>query len=148
MPVGFKNATDGACAPAINAIMASRTPQSFPGIDQHGRTSVIRTSGNPWGHIVLRGGKHPNYHRHEIENVRNQLLKKGLPDTIMVDCSHGNSMKDYKRQAEVWKDVIMQKLSRDKSIIGLMLESHLYEGSQPFSPDASTLKYGVSITDA
>ncbi len=148
MPVGFKNATDGACDPAINAIMAARTPQSFPGIDQHGRTSIVRTLGNPWGHIVLRGGNHPNYHRYEIENVRNQLLKKGLPDTIMVDCSHGNSMKDYKRQPEVWKDVIMQKANGDKSIIGLMVESHLYEGSQPFSPDLSGLKYGVSITDA
>jgi 3-deoxy-7-phosphoheptulonate synthase len=149
MPVGFKNSTDGSLSAAINAIRAAGAPQSFPGIDQNGRTSVVRTCGNPRGHIVLRGGgKRTNYDAGSIEEARNQLKEKGLSEIIMVDCSHDNSGKDHRRQGTVWNNVVSQRLAGDESLMGLMLESQLHEGKQPFSSDASGLKYGVSVTDA
>jgi 3-deoxy-7-phosphoheptulonate synthase len=147
MPVGFKNSTDGNLASAINALMAARAPQSFLGIDQDGKTCVVKTSGNPWVHIVLRGGKRPNYDPISLEEARLKLIEKNLPETIMVDCSHANSMKKYQGQAVVWKNVIGQYLNGNEALIGLMLESNLHEGNQAFDGDASSLKYGVSITD-
>jgi 3-deoxy-7-phosphoheptulonate synthase len=147
MPVGFKNSTDGNLSSAINALMAARAPQSFLGIDQDGKTCVVQTSGNPWVHIVLRGGKRPNYDPISLEEARLKLIEEDLPETLMVDCSHANSMKKYQGQAVVWKSVIGQYLDDNEALIGLMLESNLQEGNQKFSDDASSLKYGVSITD-
>ena len=147
MPVGFKNSTDGNLSAAINALMAARAPQSFLGIDQDGKTCVVKTNGNRWVHIVLRGGKRPNYDPISLEEARLKLIEKDLPETLMVDCSHANSMKKYQGQAVVWKSVIGQYLAENESLIGLMLESNLHEGNQKFSGDTSSLKYGVSITD-
>jgi 3-deoxy-7-phosphoheptulonate synthase len=147
MPVGFKNGTDGKLASAINAIVAAKTGQSFLGIDQNGHTCVVKTGGNPWAHIVLRGGQQPNYDPINIEQARLKLIEKSLLENIMVDCSHGNSMKKYQGQAIVWRNVIDQYIAGNDSLSGLMLESNLFEGNQKFSGDLSSLKYGVSITD-
>ena len=147
MPVGFKNGTDGKLAAAINAIVAAKTGQSFLGIDQDGHTCVVKTGGNPWAHIVLRGGQQPNYDPISIEQARLKLIEKNLLENIMVDCSHGNSMKKFQGQAIVWRNVIDQYIAGNDSLIGLMLESNLFEGNQKFSGDLSALKYGVSITD-
>jgi 3-deoxy-7-phosphoheptulonate synthase len=147
MPVGFKNGTDGKLAAAINAIVAAKTGQSFLGIDQDGHTCVVKTGGNPWAHIVLRGGQQPNYDPLSIEQARLKLIEKNLLENIMVDCSHGNSMKKHQGQAIVWRNVIDQYIAGNDSLTGLMLESNLFEGNQKFSGDLSSLKYGVSITD-
>ena len=147
MPVGFKNGTDGKLTAAINAIIAAKTPQSFLGIDQDGHTCVVKTGGNPWAHIVLRGGQQPNYDPISIEQARLKLIEKNLLENIMVDCSHGNSMKKFQGQPIVWRNVIDQYIAGNDSLIGLMLESNLFEGNQKFSGDLSALKYGVSITD-
>ncbi len=147
MPVGFKNSTDGKLSAAINALMAARSPQSFLGIDQEGKTCVVKTNGNPWVHIVLRGGKRPNYDPISLEEARLKLIEKDLPENLMVDCSHANSLKKYQGQAVVWKSVIGQYLAANEALMGLMLESNLHEGNQKFSGDVSALKYGVSITD-
>jgi 3-deoxy-7-phosphoheptulonate synthase len=147
MPVGFKNSTDGNLSSAINALTAARAPQSFLGINQDGKACVVKTTGNPWLHIVLRGGKRPNYDPISLEEARLRLIEKNLPEAIMVDCSHANSMKKYQGQAVVWKNVIGQYLDGNEALIGMMLESNLHAGSQIFSGDASSLKYGVSITD-
>jgi 3-deoxy-7-phosphoheptulonate synthase len=148
MPVGLKNGTDGDLMVAINGIVAAGSPQQFIGIDFKGRTSIVRTSGNPWTHIVLRGGTRPNYDSVSIKQALNFLDKNGLNQIVMVDCSHDNSGRDYTMQPLVWQDVINQRLDGNNSIIGLMLESNLFEGNQPNTGDQSTLKYGVSITDA
>ena len=147
MAVGFKNGTDGNMSSAINAIVAAKTGQSFLGIDQNGRTCVVQTNGNPLAHIVLRGGQKPNYDPISIEQARLKLIEKGLTEAIMVDCSHGNSMKKYQGQAIVMRNVIDQYIAGNDALIGLMMESNLFEGSQKFSGDLATLKYGVSITD-
>ena len=147
MPVGFKNGTDGGLSSAINAMVAARAPQTFLGIDQDGRTCIVKTNGNPWGHIVLRGGQRPNYDPVSIEDTRLRLTEKNLPVAIMVDCSHANSGKKFQRQELVCKNIIDQRIIGDTSLIGLMLESNLYEGSQSSNGDVSSLTYGVSITD-
>jgi len=147
MPVGFKNGTDGNMATAINAMIAARAPQSFLGIDHDGRTCIVQTVGNPFGHIVLRGGKRPNYDPISIEEAKLDLVTKNMPDGIMVDCSHANSRKKYQGQAIVWKHILEQRLSGTDSLIGMMLESNLNEGNQKFSTDPATLRYGVSVTD-
>ena len=147
MAVGFKNGTDGNMSSAINAIVAAKTGQSFLGIDQNGRTCVVQTNGNPLAHIVLRGGPRPNYDPISIEQARLNLIEKNLPETIMVDCSHGNSRKKFQGQAIVMRNVIDQYIAGNDALIGFMLESNLFEGNQKFSGDLKTLKYGVSITD-
>ena len=147
MPVGFKNGTDGKLSTAINALVAAHAAQTFLGIDQDGRTCVVRTGGNPYGHIVLRGGSRPNYDPISIEEARLMLITKGLPEAIIVDCSHANSHKKYQGQAIVWRNVIDQIVNGSESVIGLMLESNLHEGNQKYTGDKSALKYGVSITD-
>ena len=148
MPVGFKNGTDGNLNTAINALVASRMAHSFLGIDHEGQTCIVKTGGNPWGHVVLRGGKRPNYDPISIEEARLLLIQKNLPEAVMVDCSHANSHKMYQGQGIVWKNVVDQFLSGSDAIIGLMLESNLNEGNQKYQGDISALKYGVSITDA
>jgi 3-deoxy-7-phosphoheptulonate synthase len=147
MPVGFKNGTDGNLSAAINAVLAANTAQSFLGINQKGQTCIVQTAGNPWTHIVLRGGRRPNYDPISIEEARLKLIEKKLPEAIMVDCSHGNSMKKFQGQAMAWRNVIDQYIAGNDAIIGLMLESNLYEGNQKFSGDLAALQYGVSITD-
>jgi 3-deoxy-7-phosphoheptulonate synthase len=148
MPIGFKNSTDGGLSTALNAMLAAGAPQDFLGIDQDGRTSVVKTTGNPWTHLVLRGGSRPNYDSVSISEAKSMLKAKGLSESIMVDCSHANSKKEFAAQAVVWKDVINQRLDGNHDIIGLMLESNLNEGSQKINGDLECLEYGVSVTDA
>jgi 3-deoxy-7-phosphoheptulonate synthase len=149
MPVGFKNATDGSLQIAIDAMGAARTPHSFLGIDVEGATSVVRTTGNPDGHVVLRGGRaRTNYDAESIRDAETTLKKCGLPPVMMVDCSHANSSKQFARQEDVWRSVIEQRIGGTPSLIGVMIESFLNEGNQPFPKPANELQYGVSITDA
>lgn len=147
MPVGFKNNTDGNLSTAINAIMASCAPQTFLGLDQDGHTCIVETQGNHWGHVVLRGGPRPNYDPISVEEVRIKLIEKNLTEAMIVDCSHDNCYKKHQGQAKVLKSVIDQIIDGNKDLIGVMLESNLYEGKQKFNGDFSKLKYGVSITD-
>jgi len=149
MPVGFKNSTDGSLQAAIDAMQSARTPHSFLGIDNDGGTCVVSTTGNPWGVLMLRGGRSgSNYSPEVMHEARTKLEKAGLPPRIVVDCSHANSGKDHTRQAAVWRDVLEQRRTGDTSIVGLMLESNINPGSQAAHADRSTLAYGVSITDA
>mgnify|MGYP001806015185 FL=1 len=148
-PIGFKNGTDGNLQIAIDAMISSRAPHSFLGINREGRASIIQTTGNPDVHIVLRGGtRKPNYLPEDIIHTEEILKKNGLFPTIMVDCSHGNSNKDYRKQPEVLDQIITQVVDGNQSISGLMIESNLEEGNQKVPADHSQLKYGVSITDA
>jgi len=147
MPVGFKNSTDGNLGTAVNAMQAARAAQTFLGIDQEGRTCIVKTQGNAYGHVVLRGGDKPNYDPISIEETRLNLIKKGLPEAVIVDCSHANCHKKHQGQGNVFKNVLEQILHGNEAVLGLMLESNLYEGSQKFTGDFSALKYGVSITD-
>ncbi len=149
MPVGFKNGTDGSLETAVNAMKAARSPHSFLGIDPDGRTCIIQTTGNQWGHVVLRGGKHaPNYDERSIAEAVQQLRAAELPGTLIVDCSHANSGKKHTRQQTVWQHIIEQRVAGSPAVIGVMLESNLEEGSQPLVADLKQLRYGVSITDA
>ncbi|MFM8415230.1 MAG: 3-deoxy-7-phosphoheptulonate synthase [Planctomycetota bacterium] len=149
MPVGFKNSTDGSLQAAIDAMQAAKTPHSFLGIDNDGGTCVVSTTGNPWGVLMLRGGRSgSNYSPEVMHEARTKLEKAGLPPRIIVDCSHANSGKDHTRQAAVWRDVLEQRRAGDTSIVGMMLESNIHAGSQPASADRASLQYGVSITDA
>ncbi len=149
MPVGFKNSTDGTLQVALDAMLSARHPHSFLGIDSGGLTSVIRTTGNPYGHLVLRGGKAgTNYDSESIAAADAALKKASLRSGIMVDCSHANSSKMFARQEEVWNSVVAQRVAGTRSLVAMMVESHLNEGNQPLLADRSQLKYGVSITDA
>jgi 3-deoxy-7-phosphoheptulonate synthase len=149
MPVGFKNGTDGSLQIALDAMISARAPHSFLGIDQDGVTSIIRTTGNPIGHIVLRGGRaRPNYDAGSLQQAEQQLVTAGLPPVLMIDCSHANSGKQHGRQEEVWGNVVDQRIEGNRAIIGMMMESYLLEGNQPFPGTPAQLRYGVSITDA
>jgi 3-deoxy-7-phosphoheptulonate synthase len=147
MPIGYKNGTDGNLQSAINAMVAARAPQTFLGVDPQGYTSIVTTHGNPCGHIVLRGGRRPNYDPISLSEARLGLIEHGLPEAVMVDCSHGNSWKKHQGQATVWKSVVEQRIAGNEAVVGLMLESHLHEGAQKFKGDARRLAHGVSITD-
>jgi 3-deoxy-7-phosphoheptulonate synthase len=149
MPVGFKNGSDGGLQIAIDAMKSAMTPHSFLGIDLDGYTSIVRTSGTPDGHVVLRGGRlSSNYDADSIRVATEALAKAGLPTGLMVDCSHANSNKQHGRQEEVWHSLIAQRLAGSPSLIGAMIESHLFEGAQAMATQVDLLKYGVSITDA
>ena len=150
MPVGFKNGTDGSLQIALDAMISARAQHNFLGIDQDGVTSIIRTTGNPVGHVVLRGGRsRPNYDAKSLQEAESQLRKAGLPPVLMVDCSHANSGKEHARQEEVWHTVIEQRTAgKTHSLIGMMVESYLQEGNQPFPKNLAELRYGVSVTDA
>jgi 3-deoxy-7-phosphoheptulonate synthase len=149
MPVGFKNGTDGGLEVALDAMQAARSPHSFLGIDEDGITSVVRTSGNPLGHLVLRGGRaRSNYDPDSIAGAVAQLEKRTMPPVVLVDASHANSGKVPARQEDVWRSVVEQRRGGTSGLIGLMLESNLEEGNQPFPQPRSALRYGVSITDA
>lgn len=147
MPVGFKNSTDGSLDTAINAMTAAGSPQHFLGIDPHGYSSMVSTKGNPFGHIVLRGGPHPNYDPISVTKTQEKLKAKNLLDAIIIDCSHDNSGQKYKGQSFVFKSALDQRIDGNTSLIGLMIESNLFEGNQKCNGDYKTLKYGVSITD-
>lgn len=145
MPVGFKNGTDGGVAVATDAMRAAAHGHRHFGTDRHGHPAIIETRGNRDTHIVLRGGnKGPNYDQQNVARVRADLAKNRIAERIMVDCSHANSGKDPLRQPQVFNHVLNQRLQGDQSLIGMMLESHLFEGCQPIS---DSMRYGVSVTD-
>ena len=149
MPIGFKNGTDGGTAVAINAMVSAARPHHFLGINSQGKASIVSTTGNPDSHLVLRGGSHgPNYQPEAIAAAVAELSQAHCLNRLMVDCSHGNSRKDYRRQAEVLAAVARQVRKGSRSILGVMLESHLVEGNQKIPADLSQLTYGQSITDA
>lgn len=148
-PVGFKNGTDGGLDVAINAIQSAAHPHSFLGISASGRTAIVRTRGNRFGHLVLRGGGgRPNYDSVSVKLAERALHKAGLQPNIVVDCSHANSLKDPSLQPLVFMDCVHQIREGSQSIVGMMLESHLHPGNQPIPADLAQLKYGVSVTDA
>ena len=148
MPVGYKNGTDGSLQVAIDAMLSARTPHSFLGIDPDGSTCIVNTKGNPWGHMVLRGGRSgPNYSAEMLQSAAERLTAAGLSPRLLVDCSHANSDKDFRKQAVAWNDVVEQRAAGNDSILGMMLESNLQPGNQNLTADLSQLKHGVSITD-
>jgi len=148
MPIGYKNGTEGNLQIAIDAMKSARHPHNFIGINDEGHTVIIHTRGNPWGHVILRGGRTgPNYDAKNIATAMNDLQRAGMPPFVMVDCSHANSGKNFANQEIVLKDVIAQRLAGNSSIIGLLIESNLFQGNQPFQADRTKLQYGVSITD-
>lgn len=147
--VGFKNGTDGGLTVAVNAMQSVNSPHRFLGINGEGQVSVVTTRGNPYAHVVLRGGSNgPNYDSVHVAQCEQALEKGKVNGNIMVDCSHANSNKDPGVQPLVLKDVTHQVLEGNKSIIGVMLESNINEGNQSIPQDLSELKYGVSVTDA
>ncbi len=148
VPVGFKNGTDGSLATAINAMQAASSSHRFMGIDSDGQVALLTTQGNHNGHVILRGGKQTNYDSVSVNECEQELAKHGLDAALMVDCSHANSRKDYRRQPLVAEDVIHQIREGNRSIIGLMIESHINEGNQASDIPLSEMQYGVSITDA
>ena len=148
MPVGLKNGTDGSLTVAINALKSMSRSHSFLGISQHGQVTVVQTRGNQFGHIILRGGDgQPNYDSVHVALCENELRKSGLPENIIIDCNHDNSNKQPQLQPLVAENVASQLEAGNRSIIGIMLESNLYEGNQSIPEDLSQLKYGVSVTD-
>jgi 3-deoxy-7-phosphoheptulonate synthase len=147
-PVGFKNGTDGALSTSINALQSVRHPHHFLGITQQGQSAVFRTRGNAHAHLVLRGGGgRANYDAVSIAVAERELAAAGLPGTVVVDCSHGNSNKDPNHQPVVAENCVAQIVDGNRSIVGLMLESHLKAGNQSIPKDLSKLEYGQSITD-
>jgi len=149
MPVGYKNSTTGSLEVAINAMRSAREPHAFLGIDGDGRTCVVRTTGNAWGHVILRGGKDkPNYDPDNVAEAVDVLRNARLPTGLMVDCSHANSGKKHERQEVVWHSVVEQKARGNHALVGVMLESNIEEGNQKLGDDPAKLRYGVSITDA
>ena len=148
-PVGFKNGTNGDVSIAINAIVSASRPHSFLGINGQGHTSIVRTSGNRHGHLVLRGGDgRPNYDTVSVQMAEQALIKAGLPANIVVDCSHANSFKKPELQPLVMADVVNQVRLGNRSLVGAMIESNLIAGNQPIPTDLTQLKYGCSVTDA
>ncbi|MBY3790580.1 3-deoxy-7-phosphoheptulonate synthase [Photobacterium carnosum] len=148
MPVGFKNGTDGNLATAINAMQAAASGHKFMGINPNGQVALLATQGNPDGHVILRGGKQTNYDSVSVAECETEMAAAGLTPSLMIDCSHANSLKDYQRQPLVATDVIHQIREGNRSIIGLMIESHLNEGNQSADLPLQDMAYGVSITDA
>ncbi|OGL45060.1 MAG: 3-deoxy-7-phosphoheptulonate synthase [Candidatus Schekmanbacteria bacterium RBG_16_38_11] len=148
MPVGFKNNTNGEIKVAIDAIESARQPHSFLGVNEKGEVSIVRTKGNSMGHLVLRGGNNsPNCDPKNVENAIKSLAERNLSQTLVVDCSHGNSRKKHQNQRSICKDVVSQRIAGNKNIVGIMLESNLFDGSQKISRNLSKLRYGVSVTD-
>ncbi len=148
MPVGFKNGTDGSIQTALDAIQAAQGEHCFLSVTKDGVAAIVRTRGNDACHVILRGGKGgTNFDAESIQNVTGQLAARGLPPTVMVDCSHGNSLKDYRKQSLVAAALAEQIRAGSRAITGVMIESHLVEGRQDAKPGAE-LAYGQSITDA
>ena len=150
-PIGFKNGTDGNIRIATDAIQAAAGGHHFLSVHKNGQVAVVQTYGNPDCHVILRGGKAPNYDAASVEAACQDLVKAKLPATLMVDCSHANSSKQHEKQMEVAQDIAAQIAGGSTSVFGVMVESHLTAGAQKFTPgkdDASKLSYGQSITDA
>jgi 3-deoxy-7-phosphoheptulonate synthase len=149
MPVGFKNSTDGTVQTAVDAVLSARSPHLFPSVTKHGVSAIFETTGNDTCHVILRGGSRtgPNYDPKHVEDTSARLAAKGLPARVMIDCSHGNSQKDHRRQAEVAEAIARQVEGGSQLIFGVMLESHLVEGRQDYVPGKPAV-YGQSITDA
>jgi 3-deoxy-7-phosphoheptulonate synthase len=145
-PIGFKNGTDGNVKIAIDAIQAARQRHHFLSIHKNGQVAIIETRGNEDCHIILRGGKQPNYDAASVESASKSLAAAKLPQRLMIDCSHANSQKDYRRQAEVAAEVGAQIAGGERRIVGLMVESHLRAGRQDIQPGRA-LEYGQSVTD-
>jgi 3-deoxy-7-phosphoheptulonate synthase len=146
-PVGFKNGTDGGVRVAIDAIKTASSPHRFLSVTKQGESAIIVTKGNEDCHLILRGGKTPNYEAHHVNEVSEQLANEGLPTKIMIDCSHANSQKAYERQMLVAENIAAQISGGDNRIAGVMVESHLKAGKQSYAPGCE-LTYGQSITDA
>ena len=133
---------------AIDALQSARYPHSFLGLDSEGRTCIVKTKGNRWGHIVLRGGRtRPNFDPASIAEAVQQLSRAGLTPSLLVDCSHGNTGKKHELQAMVWNSVLEQRLQGNRALVGVMVESHLFDGTQKIPDDLTQLRYGVSVTD-
>ena len=150
-PIGFKNGTDGNIRIATDAIQAAARGHHFLSVHKNGQVAVVQTNGNPDCHVILRGGKAPNYDEASVTAACKELTASKLPATLMVDCSHANSSKQHEKQLEVARDIAAQVSRGSKQVFGLMIESHLNPGAQKFTPgkdDASKLEYGKSITDA
>ncbi len=149
-PIGFKNGTDGNIKIAVDAIQAASQPHHFLSIHKNGQVAIVATNGNPDCHVILRGGKAPNYDAASVAAACKDIEGAGLPCRLMVDCSHANSSKQYENQVGVAQDVADQLASGSRCIFGVMVESHLTAGAQKFTPgknDPTALKYGQSITD-
>ncbi|WP_215847304.1 3-deoxy-7-phosphoheptulonate synthase AroG [Candidatus Pantoea bituminis] len=146
-PVGFKNGTDGTIKVAIDAINAAGSPHCFLSVTKYGHSAIVETSGNADCHIILRGGKEPNYSAHHVSAVKSGLEKAGLPQQVMIDFSHANSSKQYQKQMLVADDVSQQIIAGEQGIVGVMIESHLVEGNQNLE-SGEPLVYGKSVTDA
>jgi 3-deoxy-7-phosphoheptulonate synthase len=150
-PIGFKNGTDGNIKIATDAIQAAAGGHHFLSVHKNGQVAIVQTNGNPDCHVILRGGKAPNYDAASVAAACADLIKAKLPATLMVDCSHANSSKQHEKQLEVARDIAAQIAGGSKSVFGVMVESHLHAGAQKFTPgkdDPSKLEYGKSITDA
>ena len=145
-PVGFKNGTDGNVKVAVDAIVAAQAPHAFIGVTKMGQAAIFETRGNHDCHVILRGGKAPNYNTDHVEAACKQLAASGLREQVMIDLSHANSSKQHHKQIEVAADVASQIVAGDMRITGVMIESHLQEGRQDLGKDK--LAHGVSITDA
>ena len=149
MPIGFKNGTDGNVGAALNAIEAALQPQTFLGVSEHGVACAVSTTGNPDCHIILRGGASgPNFDAQSVENTVLLLEGRELPAGVMVDASHDNSFKDFRRQSEVMREIVEQRAQGQTRLVAAMIESNLVEGKQSFPRPKSQLTYGQSITDA
>ena len=145
--VGFKNGTDGGVQIAADALVAARSPHSFMGMTKMGAAAIFDTVGNPDGHVVLRGGRQPNWEAASVQAACAVLERAGLPQRVMIDCSHANSAKQPRRQIEVARDVARRISAGDRQVLGVMVESHLHEGRQDLDLQGP-MTYGVSITDA
>jgi 3-deoxy-7-phosphoheptulonate synthase len=150
-PIGFKNGTDGNIKIATDAIQAAARPHHFLSVHKNGQVAIVQTNGNRDCHVILRGGKAPNYDAASVAAACRELEAAGLPPTLMVDCSHANSSKQHERQVDVAKDIAGQIAGGSRHVFGLMIESHLTGGAQKFTPgkdDPRALEHGKSITDA
>jgi 3-deoxy-7-phosphoheptulonate synthase len=149
MPVGFKNGTDGNVKIAVDAVVAARSPHWFPSVTKQGVSAIFQTTGNDTCHVILRGGTRtgPNYGPEQVKDVCSRLAATGLRQAVMIDCSHGNSEKDHRRQATVARSICEQVAAGSWQIFGAMLESHLVEGRQEYAPGNPAV-YGQSMTDA
>jgi 3-deoxy-7-phosphoheptulonate synthase len=150
-PIGFKNGTDGNIRIATDAIQAAARGHHFLSVHKNGQVAIVQTNGNKDCHVILRGGKAPNYDAASVQAACDDLLKAGLPATLMVDCSHANSSKQHQKQLDVARDIAAQMAGGSRQVFGVMVESHLTEGAQKFSPGKDSvlaLAYGQSITDA
>jgi 3-deoxy-7-phosphoheptulonate synthase len=148
MPIGFKNATSGSLGPAINAMQAAMQPQTFLGVNAQGVASSVTTRGNPWCHLILRGGDDgPNYEPRFVAQARDMLVRNHLREAILIDASHANCAKDHNRQAAVFRAIVDQAALPNSAVVGAMIESNLEAGNQHFPRPKESLRYGVSITD-